>query len=426
MLEVLHDRDGSIYHDQFQEWRRRYPEGIFLTLETKSKANLHGSQCQHLGSTEWSFDETERQSLTKKRKVLGYSNSSLNVWAKLNSVVVHLCQHCVRDGFVSDAFFEHSEPEAEAMDSQEILITDEAKNLNQNVAGELVREWLPILAERTFVLHQLLASADLANSIAPNAWAVSLFKNGFRLNVGQVEVLVFIDGKLRVNLIGAAGMAPFFGPEFEVANYRTVPQPHCAFIGSVEDFSSVEPSLRSSHELFVKRAATTQFGQPRKGTPFRRSHSELLIDFARSATAEPEKTLPTLVENLTSPDMERRFDLEAAKAIEGYQLDRIILARGRNANLAVMRKIRDQFTCQACNFKLQLDNKFVIEVHHLQPLAATGETETSIEQLISLCPTCHRISHLRSPPYSVEEIREFLTHCSSQSDAEKPSSHPLN
>lgn len=287
-------------------------------------------------------------------------------------------------------------------------MTSDPQNLNWNVVEAVVIEWLPIVGHRTFVMHQLLTSADFANSIAPNAWAVSLFKNGFRLNVGQVEALVFIDGELRVNLVGSVGVAPFFGSSFKISDYRSMPQPHCAFIGSVEDFTAIEPSLRSSHEQFVRYAATTQFGHPRKGTPFRRSHSEPLIDYARSAAAEPEKCLPTLLESVTSPDMDLHFDLGAKKAIEGYQLDRIILARGRNANLAAMRKVRDNFTCQACNFKLQFDDKFIVEVHHLQPLSATGEIETSIEQLISLCPTCHRIAHLRSPPYSVGEILKIL------------------
>ncbi|MBK8569876.1 MAG: HNH endonuclease [Nitrosomonadales bacterium] len=56
------------------------------------------------------------------------------------------------------------------------------------------------------------------------------------------------------------------------------------------------------------------------------------------------------------------------------------------------------------SFAFNLES-YVIEVHHLEPLSATGERETKIEMLISLCPTCHRIAHLRSTPYSVEEIK---------------------
>ncbi len=86
-----------------------------------------------------------------------------------------------------------------------------------------------------------------------------------------------------------------------------------------------------------------------------------------------------------------------------------ILTRARNAGLAALRKALDNHTCQACGFRLQVDGSFVIEVHHCNPLSATGETQTTIDQLVSLCPTCHRIAHLRSTPYSVEEIKAFLS-----------------
>jgi hypothetical protein len=99
------------------------------------------------------------------------------------------------------------------------------------------------------------------------------------------------------------------------------------------------------------------------------------------------------------------FELDSAKAHEGYEVDRMILARARNAGIVAQRKARDDFTCQACDFRLAIDGRYVIEVHHLDPLSG-GERESTIEDVVSLCPTCHRIAHLRSPPYSIEEIRD--------------------
>ena len=101
------------------------------------------------------------------------------------------------------------------------------------------------------------------------------------------------------------------------------------------------------------------------------------------------------------------FELESAKAREGYEADRKILSRARNPAVALARKRRDDYTCQVCRFRLEVGGKFVIEVHHLDPLAATGATTTSIEDLVSLCPSCHRIAHLRSPPYRLEEIQKL-------------------
>lgn len=103
------------------------------------------------------------------------------------------------------------------------------------------------------------------------------------------------------------------------------------------------------------------------------------------------------------------FDIDDAKALEGYLHDRKILAPARNASLASKRKKLDNYTCRACEFKLQIGDRHVIDVHHLNPLGDSGKTITTIDDLICLCPTCHRIAHLRNPPYSVKEIIEIVT-----------------
>lgn len=53
----------------------------------------------------------------------------------------------------------------------------------------------------------------------------------------------------------------------------------------------------------------------------------------------------------------------------------------------------------------------IIEVHHLQPLSQSGEAREydPTEDLVPLCPNCHRAVHTRRPiPWTVEEIREGL------------------
>lgn len=167
-------------------------------------------------------------------------------------------------------------------------MTVDSQNTNLIEAEKIIVELLPNTSDRTIVLKQLLSSADTANSIAPNAWAVTLFSNGFRLNVGQVETLVFIDGKLKANLVGSAGVAPFIGPAFVSADYGSLPQPLCAFHGTVNEYGVLEQSLRSSHDQFIRLAASTSSGRPRKGTPFRSSHCEELIQYARNTLSAAE------------------------------------------------------------------------------------------------------------------------------------------
>src|SRR5439155_1449102 len=52
-----------------------------------------------------------------------------------------------------------------------------------------------------------------------------------------------------------------------------------------------------------------------------------------------------------------------------------------------------------------------IHVHHLNPLSeAGGEREVDpITDLVPVCPNCHAVVHLRTPPYTPEEVRAFLS-----------------
>jgi len=94
-----------------------------------------------------------------------------------------------------------------------------------------------------------------------------------------------------------------------------------------------------------------------------------------------------------------------AEAEEGCRQDQTVTFRKRNARLIDARKRMDNFTCQACGFRLDVQGTFVIDCHHKDPLLQ-GERVTKIDDLMCLCPTCHRIAHRRRPPFGADEIRE--------------------
>ncbi len=106
------------------------------------------------------------------------------------------------------------------------------------------------------------------------------------------------------------------------------------------------------------------------------------------------------------PSYKLYFEIDSTKAIEGYKKDHVLSISERDRKLVKARKEQDDFTCQACKVRIKINNKFVIECHHLNPISL-GERETKIEDLISLCPTCHRIAHMREPMYSVTEVAEI-------------------
>lgn len=101
------------------------------------------------------------------------------------------------------------------------------------------------------------------------------------------------------------------------------------------------------------------------------------------------------------------YDLNDSRAVEGYGQDRRVTTYSRNRPLIEECKKRDEYKCQVCKFRLDINGQFVIECHHTNPLSQTGRRLTSIDDLVCLCPTCHRIAHQRQKPYSVDEIKKI-------------------
>jgi len=102
--------------------------------------------------------------------------------------------------------------------------------------------------------------------------------------------------------------------------------------------------------------------------------------------------------------------LNETEVEEGERQDKRTKFRKRNKKIIEDRKYHDTHTCQACGFSLTVNNVHVIDCHHLNPLSESDDSRvTKNEDLVCLCPTCHRIAHTRRrPPLSVEEIQAEL------------------
>lgn len=92
--------------------------------------------------------------------------------------------------------------------------------------------------------------------------------------------------------------------------------------------------------------------------------------------------------------------------LEGITEEHTRLQRSRSRKYIEPVKRRDKYTCQACGLRLSVNGKHVLQVHHLDPLRK--EAVTTLDDLTSLCPTCHYIAHRRLPPYTPEEIKRLL------------------
>jgi transcriptional regulator with XRE-family HTH domain len=92
--------------------------------------------------------------------------------------------------------------------------------------------------------------------------------------------------------------------------------------------------------------------------------------------------------------------------LEGQKAEVEFFRYKRNSKVAQLRKELDRYACKICGFKIKYNEKYVIECHHLLPLGL-GERETRIDDLISVCPTCHQIFHLSTPPLSPDEVQHL-------------------
>lgn len=146
MLVELQDSPSEIYHDTFQQWRADHPDGQFLTLETRTRATLHGAACKHLGNVDWTAEPvTNRHSLTRRRKILGRETGDLAAWAASKGVEVAACKHCLRDELVRE---EDLTPSVTAPAATAIA----APNTVQALEGQL-RETRTLQASRNAALR---------------------------------------------------------------------------------------------------------------------------------------------------------------------------------------------------------------------------------------------------------------------------------
>jgi hypothetical protein len=150
-------------------------------------------------------------------------------------------------------------------------------------AAQIMKKIFPSRPDYDLVLTQLSESIHQAKSVTPKAWAITLFPNGFRLNVGRVEVLTASDGEIRLSMHGAVhsvhkDLLDCIG----TAPYKSVQGDNFIFRGTIEQFERYRDILLPAHYDFIAEAGRTKTGRPVTGTRYRGSHSPGLVDLAES------------------------------------------------------------------------------------------------------------------------------------------------
>lgn len=83
----------------------------------------------------------------------------------------------------------------------------------------------------------------------------------------------------------------------------------------------------------------------------------------------------------------------------------------RSRAIALERLARDRYRCRHCGFSIKRslvqvpkEVSDILHVHHVQPLHLTKETTSKLDDLVTLCPTCHAVAHAVADALGVKRI----------------------
>lgn len=104
--------------------------------------------------------------------------------------------------------------------------------------------------------------------------------------------------------------------------------------------------------------------------------------------------------------------------MEGTPITRTRKLRQRSSRLTDAAKqrylaVHGELRCEVCGINFEevygeLGEGY-IEAHHAEPLSKMdGAQFVDVEGIVLLCANCHRVLHRRSPPYSIEKLREIV------------------
>jgi hypothetical protein len=196
----------------------------------------------------------------------------------------------------------------------------ESTQLTVSDIGRLFTEGLPQDSDQQVIFEQLARSIKICGSLGSQAWSTTLLKDGFRLNVGNVEALsahvahfdqeaareLGMDREhtlVTIRLLLIAPEPPLVagqlgdGESVDSIKYASVGAQAWCYTGLFISSSSngADPSraaveghltqLAPAHQVFVERACRTPTGKLRKRSNYAQRHCQAVIDYAASITA---------------------------------------------------------------------------------------------------------------------------------------------
>jgi len=89
------------------------------------------------------------------------------------------------------------------------------------------------------------------------------------------------------------------------------------------------------------------------------------------------------------------------------------VVRERSGFIRMQRKQIDKFTCQICHDNIKKYGKIgknIAEAHHIRPLGTINkQVITVVNDLITVCPNCHKILHrMNGGPNDIDKLRQLV------------------
>ena len=194
----------------------------------------------------------------------------------------------------------------------------------------------------------------------------------------------------RKALVVAYYLSKFDEAAYETFGYKGKTKTHTELANLIGVKESTLQNMRDEFDAI--------HDNPRKGwhqKPLIASRLKVISQYGNLNEEELRAIVKTLIQGtisnpLFSTEELNQIDNEERTAIEGETVERKVLSYKRNQAIVRARKVQDKYTCQACGF---WHDDRIVECHHLKPISMSKEAEVKISELITLCPTCHKLAH---------------------------------
>ena len=217
------------------------------------------------------------------------------------------------------------------------------------------------------------------------------------LKFSGIKPMLVLNGQL-VSFHYAA--TEYFGPK--VASYDTRQNAHINLsfllteIADIDEFKNLK--FKVKHKVFTDKI------------------NYLAREYIRLTENKPQ---PLTLENITAEVVEKfQPDDEELTFIEGKVKYALHTRKERNKKVVALKKklafdLNPLLPCEICtvSFKEKYGSvgEGFIEAHHIFPISdLTEKTETKVDDLILVCPNCHKMIHRKRPWLTVEQIKRLL------------------